>query len=159
MIAYNNQLKGQMMKDNLSNLRVGLYALTVTDANNCTVSDTAVVKRDESSETAKDNSQDCIYNIVTPNGDGLNDVFDLTDISCGFKMKCNIFDVNGRKVGTVIKEDIDNYSGQYAWDPLKDSLQPVTGQTSTYTAFIHLYNDGGTVADYAQSFSVIYYKE
>ena len=73
-------------------------------------------------------------------------------------MKCNIFDINGRKVGTVNKDNENDYSGTYSWDPLNDSFCPATGQTSTYTAFIHLYNDAGTVADYAQSFSVVFYK-
>ena len=155
--AYNS-LQAQTSGSSLKGLMPGLYSLRVTDSKGCAVRDTVVITRDSNDKNAEDTSSDCLYNLVTPNGDGFNDVFDLTDISCGFRMKCNIFDINGRKVGTVNKDNENDYSGTYSWDPLNDSFSPATGQTSTYTAFIHLYNDAGTVADYAQSFSVVFYK-
>lgn len=155
--AYNS-LQSQAAGSSLKGLMPGLYSVRVTDSKGCAVRDTVVITRDSHDKNAEDTSGECLYNLVTPNGDGFNDVFDLTDISCGFKMKCNIFDVHGRKVGTVNKDNAEDYSNTYSWDPLNDSFSPATGQTSTYTAFIHLYNDAGTVADYAQSFSVVFYK-
>jgi gliding motility-associated-like protein len=96
----------------------------------------------------------CLYNIVTPNGDGKNDYFDLTDFANGQNMhvQCNIFDNNGRLVGQLNDENLK-------WDPLTDGYRPPTGQPSTYTAFIRLYTSSGqTIAELGESFSVIYTK-
>lgn len=152
-------ITGQSTNKKISGLTPGLYALRIVDANGCSARDSVVVARDVNTENIKNNSTKCLYNIVTPNGDGYNDVFDLTDVACGYKMKCNIFDRNGRNVGHVEKNDANDYNTTYSWNPLEDSYQPPVGQSSTYTAFIHLYNDAGTVADLAQSFSVVFYKE
>lgn len=122
-------------------IMMGKYTLTATDQNGCTATD---------SISLGVSRKNCIYNIVTPNGDGCNDLFDLTDFCMGFKMKCNIFDNNGRKVATL---DENNST----WDPREDTYAPPTGQTSNYTAFIRLINtDGKRIADLAETFSVIY---
>ncbi len=125
----------------LDALMSGMYYCTATDANGCTVSDSTNVGSKRKS---------CLYNFVTPNGDGCNDVFDLTDFSYGLKMKCNIFDINGRKMASLTEANP-------TWNPLEDTNQPPTGQSSTYTAFISLMRaDGSHVADLAETFTVIF---
>lgn len=124
-----------------TDIMMGSYTLTATDQNGCSATD---------SISLGVSRKNCIYNIVTPNGDGCNDLFDLTDFCAGFIMKCNIFDNNGRKVATL---DENNPT----WDPREDTYMPATGQTSNYTAFIRLINlDGKRIADLAETFSVIY---
>jgi len=62
--------------------KVGLYKLTITDAKNCKISDTILVKNkckpDSIAPTDTIAVQFNIPNIFTPNGDGINDTFEIS---------------------------------------------------------------------------------
>lgn len=125
----------------LENLKPGKYTVEVTDKNNCIVSDSVEVESLNKS---------CFYNIVTPNGDGYNDYFDLTDLSKDVKLDCKIFNEAGNLVATLNETNPK-------WDTL-DQSKPPTGTASTYTAFVKITKDGKTLAEFGESFSVIYSK-
>lgn len=125
----------------LENLKPGKYLVTVTDANKCLVSDSVEVESLNKS---------CFYNIITPNGDGYNDYFDLSDLSREVKLECKIFNEAGNLIATL---DETNPK----WDGLNQSTPP-TGSASTYTAFVKITKDGKTIAEFGESFSVIYTK-
>jgi len=126
----------------LTDVQSGTYSVTVTDANKCTVTDSTSLSYTQKS---------CFYNIVTPNGDGYNDYFDLTDVcGNGVKMIAKVFNEKGSLVASL---DENNPK----WDA-KDSSRPPTGTSSTYTAFVELIKNGVTTAKFAESFSVIYSK-
>lgn len=119
----------------------GVHKVTITDANNCTVTD---------SITLASTRKSCFYNIVTPNGDGYNDYFDLTDMCYGVQMEAKIFNESGQLVATLTEANPK-------WDAVDPSTPP-TGPASTYTAFIKLSKNGKEIAKLAESFSVIYSK-
>lgn len=125
----------------IDNLKPGKYLVTVTDANNCVVADSVEIESLNKS---------CFYNIITPNGDGFNDYFDLTDLSREVKLECKIFNEAGNLVASLNETNPK-------WDGLNQSTPP-TGPASTYTAFVKITKDGKTIADFGESFSVIYSK-
>jgi len=51
----------------------GTYILTITDGNGCTTSDTTVVRYDGTTSTG--GAEVLFPNVITPNGDGINDFF------------------------------------------------------------------------------------
>lgn len=129
--------------ESIVDVMAGSYTLNIVDANGCKAS---------ASTTLEASRRSCIYNLVTPNGDGYNDFFDLSDFCHNLKMDCNIFDANGRRVADLTEQNPK-------WDPREDNIKPVTGINSNYTAFIRLYTpDGKKIADEAETFSVIFEK-
>jgi gliding motility-associated-like protein len=126
----------------VNNLQAGTYTATVTDANGCKATDSVKVSFTQKS---------CFYNIVTPNGDGYNDYFDLTDMCPdGVTMEAKIFNEKGTLVASLDEKNPK-------WDA-NDPSKPPTGTSSTYTAFVILTKDGQTIAKFGESFSVIYSK-
>ena len=128
----------------IDSLFPGDYYVTVTDANKCTVKDSIKLLPDRRA---------CIFNIVTPNGDGFNDFLDLTDICKGMTMKAEVFNEAGTK---IVSFDETNPR----WDPTnpKDPANPPSGTASTYTVFIELTKNAQPYMKWAESFSVIYPK-
>ena len=128
----------------IDSLYPGDYYVTVTDANNCSLKDSIKLLPDRRS---------CIFNIITPNGDGFNDFLDLTDICKGMTMKAEVFNESGTKVVTFDETNP-------RWDPsnVKDPANPPTGTASTYTVFIELTKNAQPYMKWAESFSVIYPK-
>lgn len=59
------------LTNSISNVRRGNFDLTVTDANGCTASNNGEVG---------EACRPTIYNIISPNGDGLNDTWEIVDI-------------------------------------------------------------------------------
>ena len=130
-------------EESIVDVMAGAYSLSIVDANGCKAS---------ASTTLEASRRSCIYNLVTPNGDGYNDVFDLSDFCHNLKMDCNIFDANGRRVADLTEANP-------TWDPREDNIKPVTGVNSNYTAFIRLFTpEGKKIADEAETFSVIFEK-
>ncbi len=80
---------GNISADNL-NLQVGTYYYTITDANNCTVSDSVVIDANEYDVV--------IYNTFTPNGDGVNDVWNIKNINYFPKATVKIYSQWGNQV-------------------------------------------------------------
>ncbi|MDR1679707.1 MAG: T9SS type B sorting domain-containing protein [Prevotellaceae bacterium] len=124
-----------------SGLQAGKNTLVVRDANGCEGNDEVEIPYAQKA---------CFYNIVTPNGDGYNDYFDLTDICQGLQMKAVIFNNNGKLVATL---DENNPK----WDA-NDSSNPPTGMESTYTCFVQLFENGAIIGEFGESFSVVYQK-
>ena len=65
-------------------------------------------------------------------------------------MEAKIFNEAGNLVATL-----DETAPK--WDPSDQKAAP-TGPTSTYTAFVKLMRDGETIAEFGESFSVIFSK-
>ncbi len=124
-----------------NSLTAGLHSVVIIDNDDCRVSDSIYVNF---------TSKSCFYNIVTPNGDGYNDYFDLTDMCQNMQMEAKVFNEQGKLVTTL---DETNPK----WDAYDPSTPP-TGPSSTYTAFIKLTKDGEKIAEFGESFSVIYSK-
>ena len=124
---------------NLTDITPGTYILTVTDANGCTGQDSIKVEGER---------RNCFYNIVTPNGDGFNDYFDLSDFCVGVQMKAVIFNEAGNKV-------IELNENNPRWDGYDPALPP-TGTSSTYTCFVALFENGVKTVEFAESFSVVH---
>ncbi len=123
----------------LIDITPGTYILTVTDANSCTGSDSIKVDGER---------RNCFYNIITPNGDGFNDQFDLSDFCVGVQMKAVIFNEAGKKIA-----ELDEVNS--TWDAY-DPITPPTGTSSTYTCFVTLIENGVKTVEFAESFSVVY---
>ena len=90
----------------------GIYWVKVTDSNNCTTSD-----------TIKINYQDCVIpniyipNSFTPNGDGLNDVFNIKTTFIFSQFKLTIFNRWGEQL--FESEDINKgWDGTYKGQPV-----------------------------------------
>ncbi len=96
--------------EDLENLDGGNYIIIVTDIYNCTVTDTFTVKV---------TNIECIhiYNVFTPNGDGVNDTWDIDNIYLYPDVEVNVFNQWGNKVfsSTGYKEPWD---GTYNGKPL-----------------------------------------
>ncbi len=123
-------------------LAPGKYTVEVIDGNGCTTKDSITIHAEK---------QNCIYNIVTPNGDGYNDYLDLSDLCVAAQMEAQVFNENGRLVATLTEE-------KPKWDPNDDKTTPPTGSTSVYTVFIKLMKDGKDIAKMGESITVIYEK-
>jgi len=126
---------------NIEKQKVGKYFVSITDQNGCMAEDSIDINSLNKS---------CFYNIITPNGDGLNDKFDLTDLCVGLQMKAAIFNEAGRLVTNLTEANP-------TWDAI-DPSSPPTGPNSTYTAFVTLFDKGKKLVEFSESFSVIYQK-
>ena len=75
----------------IENLGGGDYVITATDIYNCTATDTFTVKVTDI---------ECIhvYNVFTPNGDGVNDTWDIDNIFLYPDVEINVFNQWGNKV-------------------------------------------------------------
>jgi gliding motility-associated-like protein len=125
----------------LDSLLPGNYIVTITDANSCTTNDSLLLKADKGS---------CIYNVITPNGDGYNDYLDLSDLCKGKTMQAEIFNEAGKSIATLTEANP-------RWDG-EDSSNPPTGMGSTYTLFIKVSVGGQPYMNWSESISVIYSK-
>jgi len=108
-----------------SNIMVGTYYYTITDANNCEKSDSVVVDADKYDVV--------IFNTFTPNGDGVNDVWNIKNIERFPNCKVQVYSQWGNQVFTS-----DGYSEP--WNGTKDN----TGKelpAGTYYYTIDLGND------------------
>jgi len=131
---------GEITPD-IDSLSIGMYTITVTDINTCIKVDSIEVKSEKGS---------CIYNIVTPNGDGYNDFFDISDLCMGKTRKAEIFNENGK---VIAKLDDTNLR----WNGI-DPSNPPTGPSSAFTVFIEVYNGNVLYKKWAETISVIYTK-
>jgi hypothetical protein len=125
----------------IDSLYPGTYTVVVTDSNNCIARDSIALNA---------NNRACIFNVVTPNGDGYNDYLDLSDICKGLEMQAEIFNDAGNEIATLTQSNP-------RWNPL-DAANPPTGTASTYTVFIELTKNNQPYKKWAESFSVIYPK-
>ncbi len=91
MPGYSYLWSTQQMTKDINNLHAGIYSVTVTDMNSCARQYTAVV----ADSACKDI---IIHDVITPNGDGFNDVWVVEGIT-GYKQNSvQIFDKWGDKV-------------------------------------------------------------
>ncbi len=89
-----------------TNIMAGTYYYTITDANNCTKSDSVVVEADKYDIV--------IFNTFTPNGDGVNDVWNIKNIERFPNCKVKVFSQWGNQVFAS-----DGYSD--AWNGTKNN--------------------------------------
>jgi len=125
----------------IDSLAMGSYIVTVTDVNTCKQIDSIEVKSEHKA---------CIFNVITPNGDGYNDYFDISDLLIGMSKKAEIFNENGKMIA---KLDDNNLR----WDGI-DPSNPPNGPSSTFTVFIEVTNKGKLYKKWAETISVIYAK-
>ncbi len=64
-IPYSYQWSNNKSIEKITNLVQGVYSVTITDSNGCSISTTAIVGNDSCSDIV-------IHNAITPNGDGIN---------------------------------------------------------------------------------------
>jgi gliding motility-associated-like protein len=88
--------------DIIAGLPTGEYAVLVTDANDCTVTATGFVAN---------SSIDCLEfrNVITPDGDGLNEYFQINCLNLYLQNNLKIFNRWGQLVF-----EIDNYANDWA---------------------------------------------
>jgi len=126
----------------IDSLSIGMYSITVTDINTCKQIDSIEVRTDKKA---------CVFNVITPNNDGYNDYFDISDLCMGMNKKAEIFNENG----TVIAK-LDDSNPR--WNGI-DPSNPPNGPASTFTVFIEVYNNAGKLyKKWAETISVIYAK-
>ena len=111
---------GATTKD-LENISTGTYYVTVTDLNNCSVSDSVYVPLTEN---------DCnvdlvIYNIITPNNDGQNDVWTIGNIENYPEVHIDIYNEWGNLVYST-----DGYDEP--WDATDNNGKKVAAGTYYY---------------------------
>jgi len=77
--------------EDLENLDGGEYIITITDVYECMITDTFIVKV---------TNIDCIhiYNVFSPNADGVNDTWDIDNIDLYPEVEINVFNQWGNKV-------------------------------------------------------------
>ncbi|MFL5751835.1 MAG: gliding motility-associated C-terminal domain-containing protein [Bacteroidia bacterium] len=89
-----------------------VYILTITDANGCTASDSVRIFVD-------DNISLVIPNLITPNGDGHNDVWYIKNINLFTNTEVVIFNRNGQKVFGMTDYD-NSWGGTFNGNILPD---------------------------------------
>lgn len=90
-----NHITGEDNDADLSNLIAGEYTIMVTDANGCIV---------DSTFTLEEPSTIILYNGLTPNGDGFNDVYEIAGLGGKLKGDFKVFN----RWGNVVYEN-SNY--------------------------------------------------
>jgi len=104
--------------EDLENLDGGEYIITVTDIYKCMITDTFIVKV---------TNIDCIhiYNVFSPNGDGVNDTWDIDNIFLYPDVEINVFNQWGNKV-------FESTGYTEAWDGTYNG-NPLPAATYYYT--------------------------
>ena len=99
LVPYQYALDGgdYQISNIFTNVSVGLHKVSVISADNC-----------EPAE--KEFSIIKIYNLITPNGDGVNDVLDMSLLRYKMDVRFQIFDRAGRKLFE------GNPQNNYTWD-------------------------------------------
>ncbi len=82
-----------------------LFILTVTDSNGCSDKDSVFVRLIIPAKPSK------IPNLITPNGDFLNDAWDLSSIPNIFSSSIRVFDNYGKQVWNLSKNYMNNWKG------------------------------------------------
>lgn len=114
------------VSEDLNYLTEDTFYVTVTDANNCSVLDSAIVLTDKNTIT--------IVNAFSPNGDGFNDVWNIKNISTFPNCVVNIYN----QWGTIVFES-KGYTKP--WDGTYKGKQL---PTDTYYYIIDLKDDDAT---------------
>jgi gliding motility-associated-like protein len=107
------------------------YAYTVIDANGCTNTDYVVIKVD-STQTVIDKDGIIVYNILTLNGDGLNDFFVIKGLEIYENNTVKIFNGNGNLLYSQQDYQSD-WNGTYNGVLLPDGVYLYTIEVSRVT--------------------------
>jgi gliding motility-associated-like protein len=84
-----NQIVGDDNDSDIANLAAGQYSVIVTDANGCSI---------DSTFTLTEPSTIILYNGLTPNGDGFNDVYEIAGLGGKLKGDFKVFNRWGNEV-------------------------------------------------------------
>jgi len=119
------------MTDNvITDLDSGLYSIIVTDGNNCSVSDTFQVNRLD---------LDCItiHNVITPDDNGKNDVWEITNIELYPNCDIAIFNRWGKKVFNTENGYDNSWDGKYKGELLNsgDYYYVINLNTGSYPPY------------------------
>ena len=87
----------------IAGLQSGIYTYVVRDSIACTV---------QGMVTIEPSPPFCIPNFVSPNGDGINDVFEIKDLCNATNIEIYIYDMNGNLV-------FKSTDCAFSWDPLE----------------------------------------
>ncbi|PLX12906.1 MAG: hypothetical protein C0594_01935 [Marinilabiliales bacterium] len=112
----------------LTGLSGGSYTVTITDANNCSYEQTYIING---------SADDCliIYNIITPDGNGKNDLWEIGGISEFPNCKVEVFNQWGVSI----------YSNDGYAEPWDGTMDGEVLPSATYYYVIDLYGDGSLV--------------
>ena len=119
-IYFYNWSNGATTKS-IEDLSTGTYILTVTDFNNCMVVDSAYVPLTEENC----NIDLVIYNIITPNNDGQNDVWNIENVDSYNNVHVDIYNQWGNLVFST-----DDYNEP--WDATDNNGKKVAAGTYYY---------------------------
>ncbi len=98
---------GYQSSNVFNNLPIGLNTAYVLSSDNCTL-------------TTQDFIITQLYNVITPNGDGYNDVLDYSEVKTKNHFSIQVFD----RVGSLIFQSFDK---EYVWDGKYDGKPLPTG--------------------------------
>ena len=109
--------------EDLEDIDRGTYIITVSDLFDCKITDTITVNA---------NSKDCIhiYNVFTPNGDGVNDTWEIDNISLYPDVEVFVFNQWGDKV----------FSSEGKYEPWDGTFKGKELPAATYYYTLNLHN-------------------
>ncbi|MEZ4910760.1 MAG: gliding motility-associated C-terminal domain-containing protein [Saprospiraceae bacterium] len=127
----------------IENLGVGVYNVTVTDTNNCTVT----ISNMEIEVCSSTGGPDCFEStdIITPNGDRVNDFFVISCID-QVQTELTIFD----RWGKVVYSDVNYDNTWYGLDSEGKDLPE-----GSYIWVLTVYNDNGTREVYKNTMTIL----
>jgi gliding motility-associated-like protein len=95
-----------------NNLLTGTYNVIVTDANGCSVNSSVVIEATGSKECIE------VQEIITPNGDGFYDTWNIKNIELFPEAEVQVFNRWGQKVFTSRNISADDWDGTVDGKPL-----------------------------------------
>jgi len=120
----------------ITQLAVGSYSVMVQDAHNCSVETSFVIAKDGNCDTGI-----VIHNVITPNGDGINDVMVIEGIEYYPNNDLKIFD----KWGDVVTH-IERYNNK--WDGRDNNGNPLPSGTYYYLLKLNAQSLTGGKSDF-----------
>ncbi len=121
----------------ITNLISGNYYITITDANNCSVTNSYKIE-----------NMLIVPSVITPNGDGKNDKFRITDIETIKNVKINIFNRWG--------DLIYNYDGSGVGYPAKEwNGTDLNGHNLPIGSYVYVIEMDGTSESYKGTITIV----
>lgn len=89
--------------------------------------------------------------VFSPDNDGIDDVLDISYHfdEAGYSGSITIFDTRGRKVRTLVSNELMGTSGTFSWDGLTDDTQKAN--TGIYIIFVEVFDLNGNTKRYKKT--------